>query len=293
MGRYNANEAKTMEYQGADTFRLQPGAHSKVVFLYTDETSIDGWACHRLENASHYTFTVDCARGPKDPIEKCPACSDGAQVYTRVFVRLLEVDTGKILIWDKPASFRKELAAKMRYFNPLYSKVFEITRNGSGLNTRYDMQSLEGSSGIDENKYQELLQKAEEACANYVRPADKYEEIKLRCAQGEAEQVQVNDNNQQNSWGQPQQGGWGQPQQGGWGQPPQNQQAGWGQPAAQNQGWGQQSQNQPPQNPTQNQQGGWEQQSPQNNPQPSAQNQGWGQPPQQGGWGQQTPQNNQ
>jgi hypothetical protein len=187
---------------------------------------------------------------------------------------LLEVDTGKILIWDKPASFRKELAAKMRYFNPLYSKVFEITRNGSGLNTRYDMQSLEGSSGIDEAKYQELLQKAEEACANYVRPADKYEEIKLRCAQGEAEQVQVNDNNQQNSWGQPQQGGWGQPQ---------NQQGGWGQPAAQNQGWGQQLQNQQ----------GWEQQPPQNNSQPSAQNQGWSQPPQQGGWGQQPPQNNQ
>lgn len=262
MGRYNANEAKTMEYQGADVFRLQPGARSKVVFLYTDENSIDGWACHRLENASHYTFTVDCARGPKDPLEKCPACADGAPVYTRVFVRLLEVETGKILIWDKPASFRKELAAKMRYFNPLYTKVFEITRNGSGLNTKYDMQSLEGNSGIDEKKYKELLQKAEEACANYVRPADKYEEIKLRCEQGEAEQVQVTDNNQQNNWGQPQQGGWG--------QPPQNQQSA------------------PPQN-----QQGWGQQPPQGNAQPPQQNQGWGQPPQQGGWGQQPPQNNQ
>lgn len=285
MGRYNANEAKTMEYQGADVFRLQPGARSKVVFLYTDENSIDGWACHRLENASHYTFTVDCARGPKDPLEKCPACADGAPVYTRVFVRLLEVETGKILIWDKPASFRKELAAKMRYFNPLYTKVFEITRNGSGLNTKYDMQSLEGNSGIDEKKYKELLQKAEEACANYVRPADKYEEIKLRCEQGEAEQVQVTDNNQQNNWGQPQQGGWGQPQQGGWGQPPQgqppqNQQGGWGQPP-------QNQQSAPPQN-----QQGWGQQPPQGNAQPP-QNQGWGQPPQQGGWGQQPPQNNQ
>lgn len=259
MGRYNATEAKTMEYQGADTFRLQPGARSKVVFLYTDEQSIDGWACHRLENASHYTFTIDCARGPKDPIDKCPGCADGAPVYTRVLVRLLEVETGKILIWDKPASFRKELAAKMRYFNPLYTKVFEITRNGSGLNTRYDMQSLEGSSNITEEQYAELVQKAEDACNNYVRPADKYEEIKVRCEQGEAEQVQVTDNGQAN-WGQPQQG-WGQPQQGGWGQPPQGQPQ---QGAPQNQqGWGQ-----PPQ------QGGW------------------GQPPQQGGWGQ-PPQNNQ
>ena len=127
MGRYNANEAKTMEYQGADVFRLQPGVRSKVVFLYTDESSIDGWACHRLENASHYTFTVDCARGPKDPLEKCPACADGAPVYTRVFVRLLEVETGKILIWDKPASFRKELAAKMRYFNPLYTSKASVS----------------------------------------------------------------------------------------------------------------------------------------------------------------------
>lgn len=278
MGRYNATEAKTMEYQGADTFRLQPGARSKVVFLYTDEQSIDGWACHRLENASHYTFTIDCARGPKDPIDKCPGCADGAPVYTRVLVRLLEVETGKILIWDKPASFRKELAAKMRYFNPLYAKVFEITRNGSGLNTKYDMQSLEGSSNITEEQYAELVQKAEDACNNYVRPADKYAEIKVRCEQGEEEQVQVTDNSQAN-WGQPQQG-WGQPpQQGGWGQPPQGQPP---QNVPQNQqGWGQ-----PPQ---QNQQG-WAQQPPQQG-QPQAQ-QGWGQPPQQGGWGQ-PPQNNQ
>lgn len=275
MARYTAEESKAMEYQGADTFRIEKdGGRAQVVFLYTDEASVDGWSCHRLPGANFYTYTLDCPRGPKDPIEKCPACQAGEALSTRVFVRMLDLATGKVMIWDKPASFRKDIAGFMHYFNPLYKQKYEITRTGTGLNTKYNFQSI-GDSGIDEAKYQELVNQANEVCDAYVRPIDKYEEVKARSEAAQAEQVQVEgqqgqqgQSSQQNAWGQnqaPQQGWGGQPQNG-WGAPPptQNQapQQGWGAP-----------QNQPPQQPPQ--QNGWTQQPPQQN--------GWGATPQ-GAW---------
>lgn len=49
MARYTAEESKSMEYQGAETFRIEKdGGKAQVVFLYTDENSVDGWSCHRL-----------------------------------------------------------------------------------------------------------------------------------------------------------------------------------------------------------------------------------------------------
>lgn len=272
MARYTAEESKAMEYQGADTFRIEKdGGRAQVVFLYTNEASVDGWSCHRLPGANFYTYTVDCPRGPKDPIEKCPACQAGEALSTRVFVRMLDLATGKVMIWDKPASFRKDIAGFMHYFNPLYKQKYEITRTGTGLNTKYNFQSI-GDSGIDEAKYQELVNQANEVCDAYVRPIDKYEEVKARSEAAQAEQVQVEgqqgQSSQQNAWGQnqaPQQGWGGQPQNG-WGAPPPTQNQ------APQQGWGA-SQNQTPQQPPQ--QNGWTQQPPQQN--------GWGATPQ-GAW---------
>lgn len=281
MGRYTAEESKAMEYQGAETFRIeQDGGRKQVVLLYTDESSVDGWAVHRLPGANFYTYTVDCPRGPKDPIEKCPACQAGEQLHTRVFVRMLDCATGKVMIWDKPASYRKELAGLIHYHNPLYKQKVEITRTGTGLNTKYSIMPI-GDSGITEEKYAELVASCDEVCGNYIRPIEKYDEVKARSEAAQAEQVQVEGQQgqqpQQNAWAQNQapQAGWGGvPQQGGWGAPPAPQQNGWGQQAAPAQPQNQQAQPQ---------QGGWapQGQQPQQN--------GWGSAPQ-GAWSQ-NPQN--
>lgn len=275
MARYSAEEAKQMEYQGADTFRIeQDGGRKQVVFLYTDEKSVDGWAHHRLPGPNFYTFVVDCPRKPKDPVEKCPACQAGVELSTRVFVRMLDCSTGKCIVWDKPASFRKELAGLMHYHNPLYKQKFEITRTGTGLNTRYTMMPI-GDSGIDEKKYKELCKEADEACGNYVRPIEKFEEIKARSDAAVAEQVQVEAQGGQQG-GQPQQNAWAQTQ------PPQGNQQ-WGAPAPQQ--WGAPQQQAAPQQPAQ--QGGWAPQGQQPPQQAAPAQQGWnaapqGQPAQQG-----------
>lgn len=287
MARYTAEESKSMEYQGAETFRIEKdGGKAQVVFLYTDETSVDGWSCHRLPGANYYTYTVDCPRGPKDDVDKCPACKAGEPLSTRVFVLMLDVATGKVMIWDKPASYRKEITSLMSYYKPLYKQKFEITREGTGLNTKYRTMPI-GDSGLTEEQYKEFLNKANEVCNDYVRPIDKYDEIKARSVAAQAEQVQVDAQQgqqapQQNAWGQnmapqgaPQQNGWGgmqqAPQQGGWA--PQGQQA--------PQQWGPQGQ---PQNQApQNQPGGWApqgQQAPQQNGWNSAPNGAWQNNPQ-------------
>lgn len=287
MARYTAEESKSMEYQGAETFRIEKdGGKAQVVFLYTDETSVDGWSCHRLPGANYYTYTVDCPRGPKDDVDKCPACKAGEPLSTRVFVLMLDVATGKVMIWDKPASYRKEITSLMSYYKPLYKQKFEITREGTGLNTKYRTMPI-GDSGLTEEQYKEFLDKANEVCNDYVRPIDKYDEIKARSVAAQAEQVQVDAQQgqqapQQNAWGQnmapqgaPQQNGWGgmqqAPQQGGWA--PQGQQA--------PQQWGPQGQ---PQNQApQNQPGGWApqgQQAPQQNGWNSAPNGAWQNNPQ-------------
>lgn len=289
MARYTAEESKSMEYQGAETFRIEKdGGKAQVVFLYTDEQSIDGWAVHRLPGANFYTYTVDCPRGPKDPVEKCPACQAGEQLSTRVFVRMLDISTGKVMIWDKPASYRKEITGLMGYYKPLYKQKFEITREGTGLNTKYRTMPI-GDSGFTEEQYNEFVTKCDEVCNDYVRPIDKYEEVKARSVAAQAEQVQVDAQQgapQQNAWNQnmPPQGapqqGWGAPQQQSWGAPQNTTSA-----APQQQGWGapQQApaQNQP-QGAPQGQAGGW-------SPQGQAPQQGWGNTPN-GAW-QNNPQN--
>ena len=254
MGAYSANEAKSYEFQGADTFRIEKsGDRAQVVFLYTDKNSIDGYACHRLMNASHYTYVVDCARGPKDELDVCPACKDGAPISNRILVKVLDLNSNKVVIWDKPSSFRKTLEGFIYYFPCLYKQKYEITREGQKLDTKYQFQSI-GDSGITEEQFQEYCEQAEEAISNYVRPADKYLEIKARVeasleAAGPENGAEAPANNIWNNA--PAQSGWSQPA------PPQNN--GWGAPPAQG-NWSQAPQPaapqaQAPQAPVQS--GGW------------------------------------
>lgn len=238
MAKYTSKEASSMESSGGSGFRLaKDGDRARVVFLYEGPESIDGWSCHRYTRPSGYTSVLDCPRSPKDPLDNCPACKAGDQLYTRIFVRMLNLTTNEVTVWDRGSSFRKDLVGFMEYFKPLYSQVYEITRRGSGLQTQYQYQSI-GNSDIKPEQYAELAKQADEKAAEYVLPIEQYASVKTawETAKSESAEEQVNVQNTNTGWGQP-------PQNQSWGQPPQNVPQNWGQAPQGN--WGQ-----PPQ-------GGW------------------------------------
>lgn len=298
MAKYTAAEQSVYESSGVQGFRLEKdNDKARVIFLYEGPESIDGWACHRFQiGQKGYTVSVDCPRSKNDPIEKCPACADNMQLYTRLFVRMFNLNTNKVEIWDRASGFRTELLGMMQYFNPLYGKVYEITRHGSGLQTKYQYQSL-NDSGITPEQYAEYVKECDKLTEEYVKPIDSYMSVKQRweASKNQAAEEEVKVNN-----GAPAQGAWGQPQQGAWGNQAPAPQQGWGQappqgytapPAPQTpqappqQGWGQAPQQPPQAPPTQAPQAapqapqqGWGQA-----PAPQAPTQNWGQAPQ--NWG--------
>jgi hypothetical protein len=46
------------------------------------------------------------------------------------------------VIWERPAGFSKELAAKLRDYESLAAHVFKITRIGTGKDTRYTLDYI-------------------------------------------------------------------------------------------------------------------------------------------------------
>ena len=284
MAKYSASEQSAYESVGGNGFRLEKdGEKARVIFLYEGPESIDGWSCHRFQiGARGYTVTVDCPRQAKDPLDKCPACKDGQSLYTRLFVRMYNLDKNKVEVWDRASGFRTELVGQMSYYNPLYSRIYEITRHGNGLQTRYQLQPL-NESGLTPEQYAEYVKLAEEAALDIVKPIESYQTTLARVQaakkQDAEDEVKVDSKQAgQGAWGQPPQGAWGQPPQQQWGQAPAQQ---WGQPPQQTgspqnqvqsapQGWGQ-----PPQANSNSQQA----------TQTGNQTPPWGVPPQ--GWGQQ------
>lgn len=262
MGVYSASDAKKYEYQAADTFRMEKsGDRKQVVFLYAGEDTLDRYRCHRLQNAKYYTYVVDCNQ---EETGACPACAENVAVSNRIFVKMLDLTDNKVVIWDRAASFAKQLDNNgfMHYFNPLYKQKYEITKNGEKVNTTYSFQSI-GDSGISEEEYKAYLAKANEIISNYVRPADSYADVKSRVENSLKNNVEL---------------GAPAPAAQAWGAPPPAQPQGWGQPAVQpaNTGWGTQpsapASATAPAQPTAPSQTGWGQ------PQQTAPQTGWGQP---------------
>lgn len=197
MGMYKASEAKQHEFQSADTFRLEKsGDRAQVVFLYTDESSIDGYTCHRIQNAKYYTYTVDCCKAEKG---ECPACADNVPQSNRIFVKMLDLSSNKVVLWDRASGFRQTLEGFIHYFKPLYGQKYEITKQGEKLKTTYTFQSI-GDSGITEKDYKAYLAKADEAIETYVRPAESYEDVKNKVDKSKAEALEPVAA-PQNSWG--------------------------------------------------------------------------------------------
>jgi len=85
----------------------------------------------------------------------CKAAADGhdiigkaaKKVYVQMLVSYKDASTGQFsaavpVVWERPAGFSKELAAKLRDYENLAAHVFKITRIGAGKDTKYSLDYI-------------------------------------------------------------------------------------------------------------------------------------------------------
>lgn len=137
MARLNLAEAESMGSNGGERinwFQLdEDGQVARVRILANTVDDLDVFSLHRiaLGNGERY---INCLRTHEDdPIEKCPLCQDGKirRASPRVFLQLLNVDDGKVYVWDRGIQIITKLrSVERRIQGPLYQTVIEIERNG-------------------------------------------------------------------------------------------------------------------------------------------------------------------
>jgi len=101
---------------------------------------------------------VSCLNEVGSYSDDCPFCKAVAAgndtigkaskvVYIKMLVAYKDVATGQFstaipVVWERPAGFSKELASKFKNYGPLADRVFKITRNGSGKDTKYSLDYI-------------------------------------------------------------------------------------------------------------------------------------------------------
>ena len=101
---------------------------------------------------------VMCLNAVGSYSDACPFCKAAAEgsevigkaakkVYVQMLVAYKDAATGQFsnpqpVVWERPAGFSKELAAKLRDYENLAAHVFKITRIGSGKDTKYSLDYI-------------------------------------------------------------------------------------------------------------------------------------------------------
>lgn len=147
MAKINWNEfqeraAANEERQGSRVgfFALKNDGDKAVVRIMHDSPDdFDMLAIHRLAvEGQRFGRAVSCLRGPKDPIDMCPACAAGEKVNLRLYIHLIEYvkdENGQVVavpkIWERSMSYAKTLADYISEYGPLSDMLFTIKRSGA------------------------------------------------------------------------------------------------------------------------------------------------------------------
>ena len=107
-----------------------------VRFVYSNPKEFDLFVVHTVK-VNNMTRYISCLRNGNDPMDKCPLCNKGDKVKSRFFIKLIEYvkdEKGNNIpvakVWDRPASFAKELMVYFKDYPDLRDVVFRVTRNG-------------------------------------------------------------------------------------------------------------------------------------------------------------------
>ena len=143
MSRMNYEEAKifTKENQssfGFNFFSLKDRESKEVRFLYDSVENAEVYSVHSVK-IGEKTKSVDCIRAINEPVQKCPFCESGMRARPRVYIPLVDKE-GNVYIWERASSFLEDLEAHHQRYgkgHKLSDLVFEISRKGQGLDTKY------------------------------------------------------------------------------------------------------------------------------------------------------------
>lgn len=140
MGRFNA--ASEIDNYGGNGgggyFSLKNDKDvARVRFMYNTIDDVDGYAVHQVEVNGKKRW-VSCLRDYNDPVSKCPLCEAGQFQQVRLFVPIYDVDSGKVLVWERGKKFFQKInSVCSRYAKGgVVSHIFEIERNGKAGDTQ-------------------------------------------------------------------------------------------------------------------------------------------------------------
>ena len=144
MARFGVNDVDNYGGGNNSFFTLKDDKETaRVRFLYNDINDVEGVALHEVQ-VGNGTMDIECLRLYNDPVEKCPLCEAGYKVNAKIFVPLVDVDTGETKIWSRGKKFVSKLSSLCTRFNPLVGTIFEVERNGKkgDTNTTYEMYNV-------------------------------------------------------------------------------------------------------------------------------------------------------
>ena len=123
------------------------GDEALVRFMHDDVSSFDIVTTHNVTINGKFR-SVNCLRGPRDPMENCPLCASGANTQNIMFIHLIEYQTderGQIVpvpkVWSRGLSYATRIKSLINEYGPLSQCLFKIHRNGAAgsRDTSYDI----------------------------------------------------------------------------------------------------------------------------------------------------------
>lgn len=123
------------------------GDEAIVRFAYTSPDELEVFTVHNVKVGNAYR-KVNCLRGPKESVDKCPLCKSGNNIQYKMLVKLVEYVTderGAVTIvprvWERPTSFISVLRSIYEEYGDIGSCIFKIKRHGErgDVTTSYDV----------------------------------------------------------------------------------------------------------------------------------------------------------
>lgn len=151
MARISFNDISTgsgNEGYRVSFFSLKNDNDEAIVRIMHDSTdSFEIYNTHQIQIGNRYR-RINCLRDPHDPIDVCPLCNSGTPIQQRIFVHMIQYvrdDSGNIVprgvVWERSASFARDLKDKIDNYGPLSDCIFKIKRHGAAgyIKTTYSI----------------------------------------------------------------------------------------------------------------------------------------------------------